>query len=121
MHTGSIYVCTVETFTDFVPSISLEPVVHTVGQQQAIICTASLIPGEDVNNSVLLTWVAPDHVDINDERVTVTPTATNGSYYSSILYFEYLMETDVGSYKCNITSSQNTFALSVDLQDLIGK
>ena len=98
----------------------MEPEVHTVGQQQDIICTANLIPGENVNNSILLTWVAPDHVDINDERVTVMPTVINGSDYSSLLHFDYLMETDVGSYKCNITSNQNTFALSVELQDLIG-
>ena len=82
---------------------------------------ASLIPGENVNNSALLTWVVPDHVDINDDRVTVMPTTINGSDYSSILYFDYIMETDVGSYTCNIASSQNSFALSVDLQDLIGK
>ena len=94
---------------------------YTVGQQQAIICMASLIPGENVNNSALLTWVVPDHIDINDERVTVMPTTINGSDYSSILYFDYIMETDVGSYTCNITSSQNSFVLSVDLQDLIGK
>ena len=98
----------------------MEPAVHTVGQQQDMICRANLIPGENVNNSILLTWVAPDHIDINDERVTVMPTIVNGSDYTSVLRFDYLMETDVGSYKCNITSNQNAFALSVDLQDLIG-
>ena len=98
----------------------MEPAVHTIGQQQDIICTANLIPGENVNNSILLTWVVPDHIDINDERVTVMPTIVNGSDYTSVLRFDYLMETDVGSYKCNITSNQNTFTLSVDLQDLIG-
>ena len=48
------------------------------------------------------------------------PTIVNGSDYTSVLHFDYLTESDVGSYKCNITSNQNTFTLSLDLQDLIG-
>ena len=99
----------------------MEPAVHTVGQQQAIICTATLIPGEDVNNSVLLTWVAPDGVNISDERVTIISTVINGSNYTSVLRFDYLMETDVGTYRCEIISNRSTFTLPVDLQDLRGK
>ena len=115
--------CTIvlETITDFVPSISLEPAMHTVGQQQAIICTAILVPGEDVNNSVLVTWVAPDSVNISDERVTIMPTAINGSNYTSVLHFDYLMETDAGIYICEIVSNRSTFTLPVDLQDLSSK
>ena len=110
-----------EIITDFVPSISLEPAMHTVGRQQAIICTAILVPGEDVNNSVLVTWVVPDSVNISDERVTIMPTAINGSNYTSVLHFDYLMETDAGMYICEIVSNRSTFTLSVDLQDLSSK
>ena len=115
-----MYLCKI--VTDFVPSISLEPAVHTVGQRQEIICTAILIPGEDVNNSVLLTWVTPDGVNVSDERsrVTVMSTVVNGSNYTSVLRFDYLMETDVGIYKCEIISNQSMITLPVDLQDLRG-
>ena len=115
-----MYLCKI--VTDFVPSISLEPAVHTVGQRQEIICTAILIPGEDVNNSVLLTWVAPDGVNVSDERVTIMSTVVNGSNYTSVLHFDYLMETDsVGIYKCEIISNQSMIILPVDLQNLRGK
>ena len=106
---------------DFIPSISLEPVMHTVGQQQAIACTANLIPGEEVNNSLVFTWMAPDGVNINDERITIMPTAVNGNNHTSILQFDYLMESDVGAYKCDITSNQSSIPQFVELQDLISK
>ena len=109
------------TDVDFIPSISLEPVMHTVGQQQAIACTATLLPGEDVNNSLVFTWIAPDGVNINDERITIMATAVNGNNHTSVLQFDYLMESDVGAYKCDITSSRSSIPQFVELQDLLSK
>ena len=94
---------------------------HSVGQQQAIACTATLLPGEDANNSLVFTWTAPDGVNINDERVTIMPTAANGNNYTSVLQFDYLTESDVGVYKCDITSNRSSILQFVDLQDLLSK
>jgi len=94
---------------------------HTIGQQQIIACTATLIPGEDVNNSLVFTWLAPDGVSINDERVTIMPTVVNGTNHTSILYFDYLMESDVGAYQCDITSNRSSIPQSVELGDLLSK
>jgi len=110
-----------EIFTDFIPSISLEPTVHTVGQQQTIVCVATLIPEEMSNNSLTFTWVIPDAVDINDGRFTILPTIINGNNHTSIFQFDYLMESDVGTYKCIIISNQSTYSLSVVVQDLISE
>ena len=99
----------------------MEPRIHTVGQQQAIVCTAALIPEEtfDSSESVMFSWVTPDGVDINDDRVTILPTTINGNNYTSILQFDYLMESDVGNYTCDIISNISTIPQSVELKDLI--
>ena len=95
---------------------------HTVGRQQAIACTATLIPGEfDANNSLVFIWMAPDGVNINDERLTLMPTVINGSNHTSILQFDFLMESDVGTYKCDITSNKSSIQQTVELEDLLSK
>ena len=94
---------------------------QVVGQQQAIACTATLLPGEDVNNSLVFTWTAPVGVNINDERVNIVPTAVNENNHTSILEFDYLMENDVGVYKCVITSNRSSIPQFVDLQNLTSK
>ena len=103
------------------PSILLEPAVHSVGQGQAIVCTASLIPGEDVNNSLVFTWVLPDGVNTSDDRTSIMPTIVNGSDHTSILQFDYLMESDVGTYTCDIMSNKSSIPQSVVLQHFISK
>lgn len=107
--------------TDFMPSLLLEPAVQSVGQGQAIVCTASLIPGEDVDNSLVFTWVLPDGIDTSDDRTSIMPTIINGSDYISIFQFDYLMESDVGTYRCDVMSNKSSIPQSVVLQDFISK
>ena len=116
-----ILIIVLETVTDFIPRISLEPSQHIVGQQQAIVCTVISIPGVDLNNSLVFTWMVPDGVNINDERLKIMPTIINGNNHTSILQFDYLMESDVGTYKCNVTLNQSTSTLLVNLRDLLSK
>ena len=104
---------------DFMPSILLEPTIQSVGQQQVIACIASLIPGEDVNNSLMFTWVPADGVNTNDDRISIIPTTVNGSDHISILHFDYLMESDVGTYRCDITSNKSSIPQYLVVQDLI--
>ena len=99
-------------------SILFEPEWPIIGQEQAINCTATLISNEE--HSVTFTWITPDGVDIDDERVTILPTTFNGYNQTSVLNFEYLMESDVGTYECDIMSNNSTISVSEELQDLYG-
>ena len=109
------------TLTDFMvfPSLIFQPDRHTVGQEQAILCTATVISTSD--HSVIFTWITPDGVDIDDERVTILPSTIDGNNFTSILKFEYLMENDNGTYICEIMSNNSTTSASTELQDLYGK
>ena len=113
------YVCI--TFTDFMISSSIlfEPEGHIVGQEQAINCTATLI--STTEHSVIFNWVTPDGINIDDERITILPTTINENNYTSVLQFEYLMESDNGTYICEIMSNNSTTSASTELQDLYGK
>ena len=106
--------------TDFMvfPSILLRSARPIVGQEQDIVCTAYLVSTEEY--SAVFTWATPNDVTINDDRVIILPTTFNGTNYTSILHFEYLMETDVGNYECNITINNSTTLVSVELEDLYG-
>ena len=113
------YVCTI--FTDFMISSSIlfERKRHRVGQEQAINCTATLI--STAEHSVIFNWVTPDGVNIDDERITILPTTINENNHTSVLQFEYQMESDNGTYKCEIMSNNTTTSASRELQDLYGK
>ena len=107
--------------TDFMvfPSISLKPKTPIVGQKQAIVCTATVL--STAEQSAVFTWGTPDGVDINDKRVTILPTTVRGSNHTSVLQFKYLMESDVGTYKCDIISNNSTTSVFGELQDLYSK
>ncbi|XP_065911365.1 uncharacterized protein [Dysidea avara] len=66
-------------------------------------CTAFTTDIFDVN-LVVFTWMGPEGITItNDSRVTIGPTSSNNSAYTSSLQFIYLMERDNGTYMCNVT------------------
>ena len=109
------------TLTDFMvfPSFIFEPDRHTVGQEQALLCTATVISTSE--HSVIFSWITPDGVDIDDERVTILPTTIDGNNFTSILKFEYLMENDNGTYICDIMSNNNTISTSEELDYIFSK
>ena len=110
------------TLTDVLlvfPSISFEPERHTVGLEQAINCMATIISMTEHN--VNFTWVTPDGVDMDDDRVTILPTTVNGNNHTSVIKFEYLMQSDVGTYKCDIMLNNYTTSVSGELKFLICK
>ena len=109
------------TITDVLvlPSILFKPGRCTVGEEQTINCTATLT--STAEDTVNFTWVTPDGVDIDDERVTILPTIVNGNNHTSVLNFEYLMESDVGTYKCDIMLNNYTVSVSGELQYIYGK
>jgi len=66
---------------------------------------------------VILTWVGPDGVIIQDDRVSIIPTFVDGNTYTTIVQFDYLMEGDEGVYSCDVTIGENVETSSVVLQN----
>ena len=92
-----------------------------VGSPQDIQCTVSTVSGVELS-SVMISWMAPGGESItNDSRVTITPTTSNGTNYTSSLQYTYLMEGDEGMYTCNVMILETSGSQSVELRDLIGK
>jgi len=88
-----------------------------VGEMQDIICTVTTVIGTEV----ILTWVGPEGVIIEDDRVSIIPTFVDGNTYTTILQFDYLMEGDEGVYTCNVMIGEDVETLSVELQSITSK
>jgi len=92
-----------------------------VGSPQMIQCIANTTTELDVN-FVMFTWIRPGGDTItSDSRVTINPTTSSGSTYTSSIQFTYLMEGDEGTYMCNVTTFSITGSASVELEPLNGK
>jgi len=87
-----------------------------VGEMQDIVCSVTTGFGTDTSE-VILTWVGPDGVIIQDDRVSIIPTFVDGNTYTTILQFDYLMEGDEGVYSCDVTIGENVETSSVVLQN----
>ena len=73
-----------------------------VGSPQEIQCIVSTVDGVE-SSSVMISWMGPGGKSItSDSRVTISPTTSSGSNYTSSLQFTYLMEGDEGMYTCNV-------------------
>ena len=73
-----------------------------IGSPQDIQCIVSTVSGVELS-SVMISWMGPGGESItNDSRVTISPTTSSGSNYTSNLQFTYLMEGDEGMYTCNV-------------------
>ena len=121
------YVCvcthvnTIKTYADFVvlPSISLGSIRPSVGENQSVICTAQVISASSY--SAFFTWSTPKSVTIDNKRVTILPMTFDGSNYTSILQFTYLMESDIGIYACDVTINNSTTVKFVEMQYIDSK
>ena len=91
-----------------------------VGEMQDIVCSLTIGFGTETSE-VTLTWVGPDGIIIEDDRVSIIPTFSDGNTYATILQFNYLMEGDEGVYTCDIKIGEDVDSLSVELQNLISK
>ena len=90
-----------------------------VGSRQSIECRVDAAPGV---NSVMINWTAPGGMTImNNSRMSISPTISNGNVFTSNLRFEYLMEGDEGNYTCNWMILENSGSMSVEIQSLSGK
>ena len=53
-------------------------------------------------NNVTVSLTGPNGTITNDNRLTITPTISNGTSHTSTLQFSYLSENDEGEYSCNL-------------------
>ena len=92
-----------------------------VGSPQDIQCIVSTVDGVELN-SVMISWIGPGGQSItNDSRVTISPTTSSGSNYTSSLQFTYLTEGDEGMYSCNVMILYVLKAHDVELNNLTCK
>ena len=92
-----------------------------VGSPQDIRCRANTISGVSLS-SVNISWTRPGGESIiNNSRVTISPTTSNGTNYTSSLQFTYLMEGDEGIYTCNVMIVNAQNSISLQLANLTGK
>ena len=92
-----------------------------VGSLQVINCTVSTVSRVE-SSSVMISWMGPGGGNIiNDSRVTISPTTSNGNTYTSSLQFTYLMEGDEGNYTCNVMILNASGSDLTEIQSLTSK
>ena len=90
-----------------------------VGNPQTIECRVGTVPGVTI---VSINWTGPNVVTItNSSRMSISPTISNGSVFTSNLRFEYLMEGDEGNYTCSYIILESNGSISAEIQPLISK
>ena len=57
----------------------------------------------------------------NDSRVTISPTTSSGTNYTSSLQFTYLMEGDEGMYTCNVMILETIATITIEIFELNGE
>ena len=92
-----------------------------VGSPQDIQCIVSTVSGVELS-SVMINWMGSVGESIsNDSRMTISPTTSSGSNYTSSLQFTYVMEGDEGMYTCNVMILETTNSSSSELSNLTSK
>ena len=92
-----------------------------VGSLQMIQCTVSTVSGVK-SSTVMISWMGPGGDTItNDSRVTIKPTTSSDTTYTSSIQFTYLMEGDEGAYMCNVMILETSGSASVVLETLTSK
>ena len=91
-----------------------------VGSPQDIQCIVNTVSGVELS-SVMISWMGPGGEYItNDSRVTISPTTSSGSNYTSSLQFIYLMEGDEGMYTCNVMILETNNSNTLEIKNLNG-
>ena len=104
------------------PVVSFDPsspIQRIVGSPLTIECRVdTTVTGV---STVSISWTGPRGPIMNNTRMTISPTTSTGTVFTSDLSFTYLMEgVDDGSYTCEWMILTNSESQSVELQ-AIGK
>ena len=97
-----------------------------MGSSQVINCTVSTVSGVE-SSSVMISWeetvgasgMGP--VMNDDGRVTISPTTSSGTTYTSSLQFTYLMEGDEDNYTCNVMILDTSESQAVEIRSLLSE
>ena len=100
-----------------IPTVSFDPsspIQGIVGSTLTIECRVETVPGV---STVSISWTGPGGSIINNTRMTISPTTSNGNVFTSNLSFTYLMEgADDGNYTCEWMILSTNGSESVELQ-----
>ena len=101
-----------------IPTVSFDPsspIQGMVGSPLTIECRVdTTVPGV---STVSISWTGPGGPIMNNTRMTISSTTSNGTVFSSNLSFTYLMEeADDGNYTCEWVILTTNGSESVELQ-----
>ena len=100
-----------------IPIVSSDPsspIQGIVGSTLTIECRVETVTGV---STVIISWTGPGGPIMNNTRMTISPTTSNGTVFSSNLSFTYLMEeADDGNYTCEWMILTTNGSQSVELQ-----
>ena len=92
-----------------------------MGGHQDFQCIASTVSGVDIS-SVAFRWMLIGGGPVtNNSRVSISPTTSNGSNFTSTLQFEYITEEDDGIYVCTVMILETDVSEFVEIEDFHGE
>ena len=92
---------------------------QTVGSELSLKCDVTTVRG--LTSDVEIVWMTTSGtaVELNDSRISISPTDSSGSIHTSTLHFSYLSEDDDESvYICSAAIHDTNSSRSVELNHL---
>ena len=88
---------------------------QTVGSELSLKCDVTTVRG--VTSNAEIVWMRNDTAieEMNNSRISISPTDSNGNSYTSFLKFSYLSEDDESEYTCRVTILDTNTSESVGL------
>ena len=65
-------------------------------------------------------WTGPSGIVTSNDRI-ITNSTIDSNIYIMVLYFDHLLESDEGVYTCNVTISDHSVSLSINLTNILSK
>ena len=92
---------------------------QTVGSELSLKCNVTTARG--LTSNVEIVWMTTSGTEVgelNDSRISISPTESSGSFHTSTLQFSYLSEDDDESvYICSAAIHEINASRSVELND----
>lgn len=107
--------CTLYTVVP-APNVSITVLnTQTVGSELSLQCDATTVRG--ITSSTEIVWMRNGMAieEMNNSRINISPTDSNGNNYTSVLQFSYLGEDDENEYTCTVTILDTSTSESVGL------
>ena len=105
-----------DIIVSWISSISPNGIVGNSHEITCLIVTTSVLDLSSVTGF----WRGPDGIVVNSDRM-ITNATVYSSLYTMALYFDHLLESDEGVYTCNVTISDHSVSLSINLTNILSK